>query len=208
MDDMFAANPNSPLFDFDEMKAIVSEARRAKCPVASHAIEPETVMEAVKAGVTTLEHGFFSTDDTRAAMKEHKTIWVPTLAVVAAEEEELVAQLLPGVKKAWETGVKLACGGDTGAYPHGENIQELELFERAEIPLEEILTAATLHGWEACGGDWCGRKFGWLGEGWAGDLVAVREDPREKGISCLRDVECVFKDGSMVVKDGKIIELV
>jgi len=83
---------------------------------------------------------------------------------------------------------------------------ELEMFERAGVPLEETLAAATINGWEACGGDWCGRKFGWLGEGWAADLVVVEGDPRELGVGVVRKVRHVLKDGKIMVKDGKLAD--
>lgn len=68
--------------------------------------------------------------------------------------------MLEHTKKAWEMGVRLVCGGDTGAVPHGKNAREMELMSMASVPLEEVLRACTLGGWEARGGDWCGRRFG------------------------------------------------
>lgn len=200
-------NPNCPLFNPAEMAAIVKEAKRSRCPVAAHAQVPETVIEAADAGVTSLEHGFFRSDEAIKALKRNGTIFVPTISVIASEVGgDYLTNCLKQVNSAWKEGVKLACGGDTGAFPHGENALELELFVRAGIPLEETLTAATLHGWEACGGDWCGRKFGWLGEGWAADLVAIEGDPRENGISAVKKVLHVLKDGMVMVRDGKIVD--
>ena len=90
----------------------------------------------------------------------------------------------------------MACGGDTGAFPHGENAREIELMVEAGVPVLDVLQAATLRGWEACGGDLCGRKFGVLEEGWAADLVALEGNPVED-LAAVRKVRFVMKDGKV-----------
>ncbi|KAI7161268.1 hypothetical protein KC349_g2933 [Hortaea werneckii] len=187
-------NPNLLLFGQDEMDAIVAEAKVARAPVAAHASSADAVTMAARAGVTTVEHGFEPMDGSEAmqAMLDNGTIFVPTLSVV--EQHIDVRPVLRQVKEAHQRGVKLACGGDTGAFPHGQNVRELELFLAAGIPLDDVLVAATLHGWEACGGEWCGRRFGCLEEGCAADLVAVEGDIRSD-VKQLREVRDVLKDG-------------
>lgn len=197
-------NPNLLLFNQEEMDAIVAEAKASRAPVAAHASSPEAVRMAAKAGVTTVEHGFESMDGTDAmqTMLDQGTIFVPTLAVV-----ELVIDIKPvqaQVKKAFDMGVKLACGGDTGAFAHGDNAREIELMLEAGIPLEDVLVAATLHGWEACGGDWCGRRFGWLEEGCAADIIALDGDVRDD-VCALRRVDFVMKDAKVWKRDGQAI---
>ncbi|KAI6830151.1 hypothetical protein KC340_g16714 [Hortaea werneckii] len=197
-----ARNPNLLLFGQDEMDAIVAEAKMARAPVAAHASSADAVTMAARAGVTTVEHGFEPMDGSEAmqAMLENGTIFVPTLSVVKQHID--VRPVLRQVKEAHQRGVKLACGGDTGAFPHGQNVRELELFLAAGIPLEDVLVAATLHGWEACGGEWCGRRFGCLEEGWAADLVAVKGDIRSD-VKHLREVQDVLKDGRWFARQGK-----
>ena len=197
-------NPNILLFNQDEMDAIVAEAKVARAPVAAHASSAEAVAMAAKAGVTSIEHGFESMKGTDAMreMKNNGTIFVPTLAVV--ELFINIKPVLAQVKEAFEYGIKLAAGGDTGAFAHGDNAREMELMAEAGIPLEEILTAATLHGWEACGGEWCGRKFGWIEEGWAADIVALDGDVRDD-IKASRRVEFVMKDGRVWKQNGEAV---
>ena len=200
-------NPNLLLFNQDEMDAIVAEANTARAPVAAHAGSPEAVMMAAKAGVTTIEHGYMPMKGTNAMaeMKKNGTIFVPTLAVIElfVDIEPFLAQ----VKEAYDFGIKLACGGDTGAFNHGDNAREMELMLQAGIPLEEVLTATTLHGWEACGGDWCGRKFGCIEEGCAADIVALDRDVREDA-KALRRVEFVMKDAKVWKRDGQAVGMV
>ncbi|KAK6860362.1 hypothetical protein PG995_003998 [Apiospora arundinis] len=203
-------NPNTLLFNQAEMNAMVAEARLANAPIAAHAQSPEGVVMAARAGVTTIEHGVTPSDDALQAMKENDVLFVPTLSVFEAEKgslgdgkeaERVFQEILQHTKNAFDRGIRLACGGDTGAFAHGENVRELELFAEAGIPAPDVLQAATLRGWEACGSDLCGRRFGYLGAGWAADLIAVSGDPLED-LSVLRNVLFVMKDGE-VYKGGK-----
>ena len=204
-------NPSSCLWRQDELDAIVAEARGAGAPVAAHAIEDEAVVMAAKAGVTSVEHGLNVGKEGLRMMKENGTIFVPTLSVAELYKDEVGGEVwervLSQVKKAHEMGIKLAAGGDTGPFPHGDNVREVELLIEAGVPLEDAITAATLGGYEACGGEeGAGRKFGCLQAGWSADLIALEGDPREK-LDALRKVKLVMKDGRVVVKDGRIVDL-
>ncbi|KAI1381200.1 amidohydrolase [Hypoxylon crocopeplum] len=195
-------NPNILLFTQEEMNEMVAEARRSGAPIAAHAQSPEAVIMAAKAGVTSVEHGYMPSEDALQAMKENNTIFVPTLAVfqvVMGGSDQVMQTILDNTKAAYDKGIKLAAGGDTGAFAHGENVLELELMAKAGIPVPDILQAATLHGWESCGGDLCGRRFGSLEEGFAADIVALEGDPTED-FGALRRVKFVMKDGA-VYKD-------
>ena len=200
-------NPNILLWNQEEMDAIVREAKSSRAPVAAHAQSAEAVLMASKAGVTTIEHGFETWEGTEVmkTMKENGTIFVPTLAVL--ELYVPIEPLLKQVKAAYQGGIKMACGGDTGAFAHGENARELELMLQAGVPLEDVLVAATVHGWEACGGDWCGRRFGWWEVGCAADIVALDEDVRED-VGALRKVGFVMKDAKVWKRDGTAIGMV
>ncbi|KAJ1328251.1 amidohydrolase family protein [Microdochium nivale] len=202
-------SPSSPLFCQAEMDAIVDEARRARCPVAAHAQDSEAVIMAARAGVTSVEHGFARSDEAIAVMKRHGTIYVPTLSIIDQERdtvgEAFWTDAVEQVRRAWEAGIPLAVGADTGAVAHGDNIREAEILHvDVGIPLADVLGALTLGGWHACGGDLCGRKFGRIAEGWAADLVAVQGDPRDD-ISALRKARFVIKDGEVLVHEGRLI---
>ena len=115
--------------------------------------------------------------------------------------------ILAQVKEAHDQGIKLACGGDTGAFAHGDNARELELMVQAGVPLDDVLVSATVRGWEACGGDWCGRRFGRFESGCAADFTALAGDVR-KDIGSLRKVDFVMKDAKVWKMDGKAIGMV
>ncbi|GAW14835.1 hypothetical protein ANO14919_042390 [Xylariales sp. No.14919] len=197
-------HPVFPLFTQEEMDAMVAEARVSRAPIAAHAESPEAVIMAARAGVTTIEHGGIPNNEALEAMRENRTIFVPTLAVYDEElrgasdysdnSERGFREILAHTKAAYDKGVKLACGGDTGAFPHGENVRELDFMLDAGIPLPDVLQAATLHGWEACGGDLCGRRFGSVEKGYAADIVAFDGDLLQDW-GALRRVNFVMKDG-------------
>jgi imidazolonepropionase-like amidohydrolase len=196
-------SPNVPLFTQRELNAITDEARASKAPVAAHATSPQAVIMAVRAGVTTVEHGNEPSYDALRIMAEHGIIFVPTLAAVElfTPRDGTFEKVLAHVKKGFDMGVKLAAGGDTGTFAHGCNAREMELLAEAGVPVPDVLRAATLHGWEACGGALCGRRFGCWEVGAAADVVALDGDPMED-INALRNVVFVMKDGKVYKDKG------
>lgn len=108
-------------------------------------------------GVDSLEHGNFQNDDSLQALRDSRTVWVPTLVTVRNlsgkerfpdEEIDKIRKTQEyAVKKAYEYGIPMASGTDAGAWMvfHGESLeQEYQGFasilgsrERAEICLEQ-----------------------------------------------------------------------
>ncbi|KAK4125313.1 hypothetical protein N657DRAFT_655346 [Parathielavia appendiculata] len=200
-------NPAVALFSHEEMAAIVREARLADVPVAAHAGDAKTAVTAAIAGVTSVEHVF---EDSAGVMDwllqelvRNKTIWVPTLATAEFyyAGEEKFERCKAAIKRAFDQGVRVAAGGDTGVFNHGRNVRELEIMMEAGIPVEDVLVAGTYNGWHACGGDACGYRFGWWDEGNQADIIALDADPR-KDPKALRKVSFVMKDGQVWKRDG------
>ncbi|KAL1836209.1 hypothetical protein VTJ49DRAFT_5449 [Mycothermus thermophilus] len=205
-------NQVTPLFSPAELEAIVAEAKRADLPVAAHAGEASTALMAVRAGVTTVEHIFEDSagvmEDLLDEMARRETIWVPTLAT--AEEyfdEEKYARCKAAVKAAFDRGVRIAAGGDTGVFNHGGNAREVEILIEAGIPVIDALVSATSLGWMACGGDACGYRFGWWDDGNRADMVALDTDPRTDP-KALRKVNFVMKDGRVWKCNGQPVGMV
>lgn len=200
-------NPAAPLFSQEEMTAIVEEARLAKLPVVAHAGTVQGATMAVRAGVTSVEHVNENTDELWAEMAERGTIYVPTLAILdlmlsRAEMKKVQAR----VKRAFDMGVRFAAGGDTGTFAHGEGVREMELMRDAGIPLEDVLEACFVGGWEACGKDSCGYRFGFFEKGARADIIALDTDPRDDE-KALRKVSFVMKDGEVYKQDGVPVNL-
>ena len=205
-------NPAVVLFTGDEMRAIVDEARRAGAPVAAHAAEAKTALMAVRAGVDSVEHVFEDSfgcmEDLVQEMVKRETIWVPTLATAEEDfEPEKFARCKKAVKAAFDQGVRLAAGGDAGVFNHGLNAREMEIMMEAGIPVEDVLVAGTYTGWQACGGDKCGYRFGCWEEGNRADIIALDADPR-KDPKALRKVSFVMKDARVWKRDGLPVDMV
>src|SRR5262249_61084036 len=70
---------DTPQLTLDEMKALIDEAHRLRKKVAAHCHGDHAAREAIAAGVDSIEHGSFLTEEALAMMKEHGTYLVPTL---------------------------------------------------------------------------------------------------------------------------------
>lgn len=191
--------------DDAELRAIVEEARRHGLRVAAHAHGVEGIKAAVRAGVTSIEHGSMLDDEAIALMKEHGTFLVPT----AYLRERLDVDALPGVtrRKARELfpfadralrqaiagGVRIAYGTDAAVYPHGENARELAVLVRAGMKPIDALRSATLVACELLGRD----DRGEIAPGKLADLIAVEGDP-------LADVRA-FERVTWVMHWGRVV---
>jgi imidazolonepropionase-like amidohydrolase len=77
----------------------------------------------------------------------------------------------------------------------------------AGVPLEDVIEACTVGGWESCGADLCGMRFGWFEEGLRADIIALSSDPREDKMA-FRKVEFVMKDARVWKSEGKAVGMV
>ncbi|WVW82651.1 hypothetical protein I302_104662 [Kwoniella bestiolae CBS 10118] len=199
-------NPDLVVFQDEEMDAIVSEATLARAPAIAHADSKDGVLAAARAGVLSIEHASRAGEEGLRLMKEKGVIFVPTMAIFELILQERFGKVVENLRLGHRLGVRLACGGDTGTFPHGENAREMEIFIEAGIPVEDTLEAGTMGGWEACGGDLCGRKFGWFEAGCAADIIALDADPRVDA-EALRKVSFVMKDGRIWKQHNEPVDL-
>jgi len=206
-----ARSPDAPQFFDEELEAVIRTARDYGFHVAAHAHGAEGIKRAVRAGVTSIEHGTFMDDEAIALMKEHGTWYVPTISagrfvgekakiegyypeVVRPKAEKVGRQIRETFTKAWRAGVKIAFGTDSGVSPHGDNAKELVYMVEGGMPPLDAIRAATSNAAEVLG------KKGVLGCAAAGclaDLVAVRRDPLAD-VSALTAVDFVMKGGTVV----------
>ncbi|MBS0204895.1 MAG: amidohydrolase family protein [Planctomycetes bacterium] len=203
-----AANGQNPQFTYDELKAIVETARDYGMTVAVHAHGTEGIKRAVLAGVDSIEHGTFMTDETMELMKERGTYWVPTnmagewVAEKAREPgyfPEIVrpkaAAIGPVIKetfaKAYQSGVKIAFGTDSGVSPHGQNAREFELMVAGGMPPMKAIQSATL---EAARLMKIEERLGTVEANKTADIVAVKGNPLEN-IRLMQNIVFVMKEG-------------
>ena len=203
-----AKSGENPQFTEEELDAIVETAKDYGFTVAVHAHGAEGMKRAVEAGVTSIEHGTYMTDEVMTLMKRHGTYYVPTILAgtwVAEKAEEdgyfpeivrpKAAAIGPVIKdtfaRAYEAGVKIAFGTDTGVSPHGENAREFELMAEGGMPAMEIIQSATMEGAKLLRIE---DTLGSVEAGKIADLVAVRGDPLAQ-MSLMSDISFVMKDG-------------
>lgn len=203
-----AASGQNPQFTEEELRAVVATAKDYGMTVAVHAHGTEGIKRAVLAGVDSIEHGTYMTDETIALMKEKGTYWVPTnvagewVAEKAKEKgyfPEIVrpkaAAIGPEIRatfaKARAAGVKIAFGTDSGVSPHGENAREFELMVAGGMPPMKAIQSATL---EAARLLKIEDRLGTIEPKMLADVVAVKGNPL-KNISAMRDVVFVMKEG-------------
>ena len=197
-------------FTYEEMKAAVDEARKLDRRVAAHAHGTEGIKIAIRAGVTSIEHGSFLDEEAARMMVRQGTWLVPTLMAGAAVEAfaksgvlkglraekglAAAAAMRKGIRIANANHVKIALGTDAGVIPHGTNAREFGLMvEWGGLTPMQALTAgtmggATLLGWES--------KVGSLTAGKLADIVAVPGDPL-KDIHATEHVSFVMKGGEI-----------
>jgi imidazolonepropionase-like amidohydrolase len=170
-----------------ELNAIVSEAHAWKRKVAAHAHGDYAARLAVEAGVDSIEHGSFLSEQTLRLMKTKGTYLVPTrMAVfwvnkqsdiyppqIAAKARAAYAAANNSFKLAVKMGVPIAFGTDAGVYPHGMNAQEFSLMTDGGMKPANALLAATRDAAKLLGIE---SEVGTLEAGKSADLVAVSGD--------------------------------
>ena len=196
----------------DELRSAVDEAHKAGRKVAAHAQGTEGILNAIRAGTDTIEHGIYLTDEAVALMGRRGTALVPTLSArfraadpgTSAEVTKLARRTrerhIESVLMARAGRVAVALGADPPETEHGANLADLEYLVEIGFPAAEALiagtgTAARVLGWEA--------KLGTVEEGKLADLVVVEGNPLDD-IAILtraRNITTVMQ-GGVVVKAG------
>ncbi|KOF11043.1 amidohydrolase [Planococcus glaciei] len=205
-------DPGSPQLSEKEMRAAVEEALHAGKTTASHAQGTQGIQNAVRAGITTIEHGIFLDDETIELMIEYGTVLVPTLAAPYYIVQNADSGAIPphavkkaifcldahqeSFRKAVKAGVKIAAGTDAGTpfNLHGDFAKELELMHECGMPIRDIITSATYQAASALNVQ---DQTGSLEKGKVADFIVLSEDP-EDNISAFRSVDAVYKGGTLV----------
>ncbi|MBI4173175.1 MAG: amidohydrolase family protein, partial [Candidatus Aenigmarchaeota archaeon] len=208
-------HPKYAQFSPEELQVIVNEGRfRNGIKVMAHAQGDEGIMNAIAAGVHSIEHGIFASYDTLLAMADNNVFLVPTLIAVIAVIEQGAKGKMPEhavmkakevvdvhkqtIANAHENGVAIAFGTDAGVFPHGENLRELGLLCDIGMTPMEAITAAT-HTAAACLG-WEG-TLGTIEAGKLADIIICKGNPLQD-IRILENPENI----PLVMLDGKVVK--
>ncbi len=205
-----AKNGKGPQFTEDEISAVVSTAKDYGFIVAAHAHGAEGMKRAIKAGVTTIEHGSFMDDEAIELFKKHGTYYVPTVIAgktvgdsakipgyyhplvvpKAVETSKVIAETFA---KAYKAGVKVAFGTDAGVFPHGYNAKEFMYMVEGGMPMMEAIKSATIVNAEVLG---VKADLGSIEKGKIADIVAIDGDPL-KDAKAMMNVVFVMKEGKV-----------
>ena len=188
----------------EEMVAIVAEADRHEIPVAAHAHGTEGIKAAIRAGVSSIEHGSMLDAEAIEMMRERGVFLVPTNGLMdridfkllppqkRAKAEFVSPRMNQSLSAAIKAGVKVALGTDAPLIPHGQNAFEIiKMTEHGMTPLQAIQSATTVAA-ELLRID----QLGQLRPGWHADIVAVDANPLED-ITALQSVSFVMKAGEI-----------
>jgi len=197
-------------FGLAHLRTVVAEAHRLGRPVAAHAHGTHAILDALKAGVDTIEHATFLSPEGRDPSAHVLDLVASGASVIAVtlgclpggpRPEPPVARRLAVARRTWarlhQAGARLVTGTDAGVArgkPHDVLPYGLMAMVTLGLTTGEVLRSATVDAASVCG--LVGRK-GRLVRGADADLLAVRGNPLQD-LGVLTDVRAVFRAGHRV----------
>lgn len=207
----FGDDPGSSELTYEEMKAALDVANSKGRISSAHAHGAEGIKNAIRAGITTIEHGMLIDDEGMEMMAEKGVYLVPT--IIAAEKiveygkegklpkwmadkaEQVLENHGEHIRKMLKMGVKIGFGTDSGTAfgYHGQQGYEFQLMTEFGFTPAGALLAATKVNSEMLRAE---DKLGTIRPGKLADIVAFDGNP-------LEDIK-VMTNCTFVMKDGKI----
>lgn len=206
-------HPSQAQFTVDELRAGIDAAHDAGKRTATHAIGNRGIKNALKAGIDSIEHGFYIDDEAIDLFHKTGAYHVPTLIAVDNIVKNASGKGIPewAVKKAIEEsghhmdsfsksvkhGIKLAAGTDAGTPFNYHDMLAYEIEKMAENGLTpmQAIACATKNGSEVVG---LADQIGTLEPGKVADLILVAGDPL-RDLTLLRQPALVIKGGEVIV---------
>jgi len=199
-----------------QLDAVCGEATAVGLRTAVHAHSADSVIAAVKAGCTQIEHGLFVDDAAVKAMADARVFFDPNIGLILQNylehreqylgsgnftEESFAAMktVLPNgpaaFKKALAAGIRMPLGTDAVAGGHGQNAREIvaRVVDGGQRPMDAIVSATSLAAESLRMGD----SIGSLKIGYQADVIAVAGDP-VADITALRRVRFVMRGGRLM----------
>lgn len=194
----------------DELREVVETAHGLGRKVASHAHAAQGINAALRAGVDSIEHGSYANEDSIELFLDSGAYLVPTLLAgdtvvnmaktsdfmsdaIKAKAIRVGGDMLKNFTKAYEEGVKIAFGTDSGVSRHGNNAHEAVLMHEAGMRASDIIISATINGADLIDKS---DLLGTIEAGKLADIIAMDDNPLQD-ISQLEMVEFVMKDGTV-----------
>ena len=209
-----AKSGENPQFSQEEVEAVVKAAKDYGMWVAVHAHGSVGMKRAVIAGVDSVEHGTFMTEEVMDLMIKNGTYYVPTISagefvaekskidnyfpdIVRPKAASVGPQIGSTFAKAYKKGVKIAFGTDVGVQPHGTNWKEFVYMVQYGMPPIKAIESATIKTAQLLGIE---SDLGSIDVGKIADLIAINGDPL-KDISSMENISFVMKDGEVILID-------
>lgn len=196
-----------------EMAAAVDEGRAVGKITMAHTYSPQSIANALEAGVHSIEHGNFLDEETAARMKAKGAFLVPTITTYELidsfgpsygvpdfqlEKIRLARQgCFDSLRVAVAAGVSIGSGSDLLGPMQPFKTMELGLKARVLGPMAALISATRSNA-ELFG---MADRIGTLEEGKWADVIAVDGDPLED-IDVLREPAKV----ALVVKEGQVLK--
>jgi imidazolonepropionase-like amidohydrolase len=206
-----AKSGDNPQFTEEEVIAVVNAAKDYGMWVAVHAHGSEGMKRAVIAGVNSVEHGTFMTEEVMDLMINKGTYYVPTISagefvaekakidnyfpeIVRPKAASVGPQIGNTFNKAYKRGVKIAFGTDAGVQPHGTNWKEFVYMVKFGMPPMETIQSATINTAKLLKID---SILGSIEVGKMADIIAIDGNPIED-INTMENVVFVMKEGELI----------
>jgi imidazolonepropionase-like amidohydrolase len=207
-----AKSGDNPQFTLEEVKAVVNAAKDYGMWVAVHAHGSQGMKRAVIAGVDSVEHGTFMTEEVMDLMIDNGTYYVPTISagewvaekakidnyfpeIVRPKAASVGPQIGSTFGKAYKRGVKIAFGTDVGVQAHGTNWKEFVYMTQYGMDPMDAIVSATLETAKLLGEQ---NKLGSISVGKMADIIAVSGDPL-KDMNNMKNIVFVMKEGKVYV---------
>ena len=208
-------SPEFAQFNRKELKTIVCEAKANDMKVSAHCHSLKGMNNCISAGFSSIEHGTFIDRKTSKRMVENNVSLVPTLLVhqflakngfpawdsyaneKTAKLKEIVKVHKENITVAYEEGVNILMGTDSGVIPHGHNLEELSHLGDIGMSADEAIAAGTVRAAEFLGFD----NLGLVKENYIADLILVGSNPLED-VSVLSDNNNILN----VIQEGCLVK--
>lgn len=208
--------PGSEQLTEEEMGAGVEEAHKAGKKTATHAMGTRGILNALRAGIDSIEHGVYLDEEAVAMMAAKNIPLIPTISALYFIETRGIEAGIPAyavektlrvkphhlesIRIAREAGVPIAAGTDAGTpfNLHGQNLTEIKLLvDYGGFSPMEAIEAGTRVSARVMGLE---NELGTIEEGKLADIILVKGNPLDNIDILLQEenIRLVMKGGLLV----------